>query len=687
MKRTKEQGITLIALIVTIIVLLILAGITISLVLGQDGIFRKAETAKGEYIVAQEKELIGLAYSEYKMNKMDNESYTMQNALDAEKAGATAEGDETYGWDITFTDTGHQYTLNGNGSVEEGIADDRWDGVSKEEPQIDESKNWHIYNCAQMKFFADFVNGKLTEEEKEGLEITEDTVVYLEADLDLGARANSDGEKTAGTDWEPVGVSTDSSFIGTFEGNNHYIKGIYVNLANNFGGIFGNSNSIQNLTVKDSYIKATNCAGGITAVVRDGNLDNCYNVNTTVIAEEQSAGGIVGQFSTPTDGVITNCSNTGSVSGKQAIGGIAGYVATAVTISDCRNSGKITGEAYTGGIVGYTTSTSIATISHCDNSGMIIGGEGSCTGGIVGYGSMISDCSNNGSITSKGNFVGGIVGCAYNSSNISNCKNTGNITVEGTEEDLENEEEAYTGGVVGSATLSCSVTNCYNTGNIVVTNLHIVGGVAGQISKEATMSNSYNTGDIEGLANVGGCVGIMFGTVENCYNTGNISATASGEAGAGGIAGQIGIGAPGETITVTIRNSYNTGNIIADAMTGGIVGYISETRVNGVVEYVYNSGRVEGKTGSVGGLVGRHGPTINIRNGYNKGEVVHAEGALAGGVIGQKSNGSLVDHLYYLNTINLPAVGSNVTVPDSVTSVEDDISSYEEFLTWIETKQ
>lgn len=44
--RKKEEGITLIALIITIIILLILAGITIATLTGENGILRKAETAK-----------------------------------------------------------------------------------------------------------------------------------------------------------------------------------------------------------------------------------------------------------------------------------------------------------------------------------------------------------------------------------------------------------------------------------------------------------------------------------------------------------------------------------------------------------------------------------------------------------------------------------------------------------------
>ena len=50
-KRTskKEKGITLVALIITIIVLLILAGVTINLAVNNQGIFNKAKTATRAY--------------------------------------------------------------------------------------------------------------------------------------------------------------------------------------------------------------------------------------------------------------------------------------------------------------------------------------------------------------------------------------------------------------------------------------------------------------------------------------------------------------------------------------------------------------------------------------------------------------------------------------------------------------
>ena len=45
----KERGITLVALVVTIIVLLILAGVAISLTIGSNGIFTRAQNAVKQY--------------------------------------------------------------------------------------------------------------------------------------------------------------------------------------------------------------------------------------------------------------------------------------------------------------------------------------------------------------------------------------------------------------------------------------------------------------------------------------------------------------------------------------------------------------------------------------------------------------------------------------------------------------
>ena len=57
----RENGITLIALVVTIVVLLILAGITISLVFGSNGVIKKAQEANENTKIAQVREQLELA--------------------------------------------------------------------------------------------------------------------------------------------------------------------------------------------------------------------------------------------------------------------------------------------------------------------------------------------------------------------------------------------------------------------------------------------------------------------------------------------------------------------------------------------------------------------------------------------------------------------------------------------------
>ncbi len=64
MKKLKEQGITLIALVVTIILLLILAGVTISQIAGSNGLFQRARQAVEKYKNAAEEEQIQIGMLE-----------------------------------------------------------------------------------------------------------------------------------------------------------------------------------------------------------------------------------------------------------------------------------------------------------------------------------------------------------------------------------------------------------------------------------------------------------------------------------------------------------------------------------------------------------------------------------------------------------------------------------------------
>ena len=78
----KDKGITLIALVVTVIVLLILAGISIGMLSGDNSIIKQAKNAKTQTNIAQEKEILQTAslaaigkeeYGELNKDKVDDE--------------------------------------------------------------------------------------------------------------------------------------------------------------------------------------------------------------------------------------------------------------------------------------------------------------------------------------------------------------------------------------------------------------------------------------------------------------------------------------------------------------------------------------------------------------------------------------------------------------------------------------
>ena len=73
-KKLQEKGITLIALVVTIIILLILAGVTITAVMSDNGLFKKARMAAEIHTIAVEKEQINMCYNSVKIGKLSTEA-------------------------------------------------------------------------------------------------------------------------------------------------------------------------------------------------------------------------------------------------------------------------------------------------------------------------------------------------------------------------------------------------------------------------------------------------------------------------------------------------------------------------------------------------------------------------------------------------------------------------------------
>ena len=121
----KNKGITLIALVVTIIVLLILAGISIAMLTGQNGILNRAAEAKNSTETAQTDEQVKLSVAEALSNGLgtiteDNLREALNNNVGAGKYELT--GDAVNGWTIKAADK--TYNISGNGSISGGEDED-----------------------------------------------------------------------------------------------------------------------------------------------------------------------------------------------------------------------------------------------------------------------------------------------------------------------------------------------------------------------------------------------------------------------------------------------------------------------------------------------------------------------------------------------------------------------------------
>ena len=117
----KNKGITLIALVISIIVLLILAGISISMLAGDNSILQRAVESKEATEIGQERESITLAYNSVIIDKITKEekNITLDEFNKAIKnyyndVTTASEGSKII---VTFPN-GHKYTVYKNGTVE-----------------------------------------------------------------------------------------------------------------------------------------------------------------------------------------------------------------------------------------------------------------------------------------------------------------------------------------------------------------------------------------------------------------------------------------------------------------------------------------------------------------------------------------------------------------------------------------
>ena len=298
---------------------------------------------------------------------------------------------------------------------------------------------YQISTADQLKLFRDIVNGAGGQTQNRG------AYAVLTANIDLNNEP-----------WTPIGKYTDDGtnnpYTGTFNGQGHTIKGLYVvNLADVAVGLFGGLKgaAVRNLTV-DGYVQGCDFVSGIAGdASANSTIENCRN-DCHVVSEYGAdsgsflyVGGIVGSAA---DTTIAGCVNTGVVEARgsnnagSVAAGIVGILYGNATVINCYNTGEInvTGdklrEGTAGGIAGKDLSAH-NTVSDCYNVGAV---TVEYTGNSDSYIAM----------------VGGIMGKIYYSdTTVSNCYSVGTLkstTGKGT---------SYIGGVVGIT--KGTVANCY----------------------------------------------------------------------------------------------------------------------------------------------------------------------------------------------------------------------------------
>lgn len=396
----KEKGITLVALIITVIILLVLAGVGLTII-NDNGMIKKTMQTKEKSKQSSDVENIQMAYSKCLIDsKTNSEEITeekIQNELN-ESFGI----DKTYviklkdKYEIIVKDEKNVYTLKKDGNIEgpEKIVEVKYAG--------DITKNGEYDGSNKLPYKIECIEDLIILSKLSKNNTFEGKYIVLTRDLDFNSvysynnpittefgdlNGNTeDGNKlikeiSTGTGFTSIGL-----FKGVFDGDNHWIKNLYINSNSSFKGMFSavsTEATIKNLKISgDISTKASYC-GGIAGTTRLGKNNN---------------------------GKIENCHNYCNISANSYTGGILGYNQHDFEFVNCSNHGILNNytNTYTGGIVANTDGLNTI-ISGCVNYADIEKGAG-IAGNIKG---KMFNCYNIGN--TKQGLVGANQGKIYNS--------------------------------------------------------------------------------------------------------------------------------------------------------------------------------------------------------------------------------------------------------------------------------
>ena len=349
MKKENETGITLLALVITIIVLLILAGITISAITGDNGIIGNAGRAKEETEIANEKEIVEKATVQAMgNNKYGNiEEQELQEQLDKEtgegKTEATDIGDE---FEVVFNESNRYYMVDKDGNVGEAqdIIKDKNPGditTGKDGETLDgsEEKPYEIWCIEDLLEWSDNYNTYLNSEIILCRNLNfKSKYSYADSErIDYGD-VNEDNvtdsliqEMQTGKGFKPI-----ANFLGHFNGQDYKVDNIYIDYTGttkNVGLFSGVSNAeISNLEISENILgkNSTNVGGIVGCAYAPNDSSNqevyIYNSSNQAMVETRNgnAGGMIGYLNSDgagySNGKIYNCYNTGKISVTEKLG-------------------------------------------------------------------------------------------------------------------------------------------------------------------------------------------------------------------------------------------------------------------------------------------------------------------------------------------------------------------------------
>ena len=347
-----QRGITLIALVITIIILLILAGIVINLTIGENGIMKKAIQAGKNYDEAGAREKLELALVDLQTQKIIDSTYNETTYIDnyLTKKHMTVDGNivtvgkwqfeidrsvpkivSTLGTgDEIITEQKANLTLGDMSEgqiilkIEVALPNDTIQGIeiydetnNKIETinipegikQIQKEQEIYLEFMEEKSYYSKII-GENSNIQTNTIKVKNENIISSAKDLKKLATLVNSGETFEGKtliqvndidlstvcgntlgNWNPIGYNT-IVFNGIYDGKGKQITNVYINSTEDkttgLFGVLGDKGTISNLTV-------------------NGNIVN--NTSYRVI------GGIVGRC----EGTIENCINNVNVQGLEAV--------------------------------------------------------------------------------------------------------------------------------------------------------------------------------------------------------------------------------------------------------------------------------------------------------------------------------------------------------------------------------